>query len=413
MIDAPNSATAEAALLGALLMVGGRQMVDALVRDYNLAPEDFYDARHERVYRAILSIVDSDDAISPVVVAQHLNAQVDDLLAVAAPPSEAMSLARLLKRLALRRTWRSAGMTLMDAAASDDEDLVALAERALTNPTVSEDTSSADSIGHELVEWLADTSSVGISTGFLELDVMLGGGLRPGDTTALGAWTGMGKSALVDQILTGSSLAGYRCHAYINEMSRVDRGLRMIARSGAVPYSRLVRRDLSGDGDWNRAMTAASNIPFGLSEVAQWGADRIARHIRANKWDLCVFDHLHNMAYVNVATLDSIIANLANAARSSGAHLILVCQFNQERAKQEQLPMPVMRDIRGSGMLANQCASVLLLHREQASVNGIVLTTNDAIIKADKARHGIPGSVFAEFHPDSMSFWPQAPGARA
>ena len=210
-------------------------------------------------------------------------------------------------------------------------------------------------------------------------------------------------SALVDTILHDASLAGYRCHAYLNEMSPRDRTLRTLARISGVKYGHLVRRELD-QHTAPRVLQAAQRIPFGLTDCSQWSADQIARHVRANRWDLWTLDLVHNIPYERESELHRIVATLAAAARSTGSHLLLVTQFNEARAVGETLPMPVARDIRGSGMIKNLAANVLLLHRQQRNHDGFVTTDLDGIIKIDKSRHGRLGAADVVFDPDRMRF---------
>lgn len=409
MTIAPHSELAELGVIGAAMEYP--LALQHLVVEDGLTPEHFYIPDLQQVWRAILEVYDAGvpvDTVSVLARLSHL-AGADDIVQSAFVEASAIGAvrehARIVKRDAMRRSWLTAGYHLIDACASDDEQLVAQAEQMLRAPTITEDTHGPSGIGDAAFDWLNDTGKVGISTGFPALDNYLGGGLRPGDMTALGAWTGIGKSCLVDQILTDAATAGLKCHAYINEMSVTDRALRMIARGSSVPFSALVKRDLN-EGQAKQAVEASQQIPFGLTESAQWSAEQIARHIRANNWDLCALDVLHNMPYERESELHRMVGTLAAAARSSNTHLIVVCHFNEARATGDLLPRPVARDIRGSGMIKNLSANVLLLHRDQHSDGGFVVTENAGTLSIDKARHGQKGGVMVEFDPDRMRFWP-------
>lgn len=413
----PEHPAIELSLIGAALL--SPSVIERLVMDVDLEPADFSWLPMGKAWAAILELHAQDGRVTPatleakldqVPLGAHTSAQlVADAVASPSDIAAIIPHGRLVKQAALQRTWAQAGYKLLEAAGVGDEQLVANAEQLLAAPTVSEDTHSPEAFGLETLRFLNEKGAVGTETGFAWLDNMLAGGLRPGDSTALGAWTSMGKSALVDQILTHAARLGARCHAYVNEMSAADRGIRCIARETNIPYSRLVIRDLRPD-EHSEAIRAAGRMPFGITDCAQWSADRISRHIRANKWDLCTLDLLHNMDYRDTADLDRIIAKLGAAARTSGSHLILICQFNEARAVGEILPRPVMRDLRGSGMIKNVCANVLLLHREQTNEDGIVFTQDNGWLIIDKARHGRRGvTMSVEFNPQQMTFYELSP----
>lgn len=320
--------------------------------------------------------------------------------------AELMAHVRVLHDLAQRRRWQQAAQLYLDAATVNDDSRAAEAEALLAQAVGSDDTSEPEELAHGVFEYLSQSGPPGISTGLAPLDRQIGGGMRPGDMTAVGGWTNMGKSPLIDGMLADASRRGHRVHLYINEMSKTDRALRLVALDGAAPYQDLVLREVS-ERDGKRVLAALKRLPFAITDVSTWDGFRIARHIRTHRWDLCALDILHNVQHDGTRELDGILRALAAAARSSAAHLILACHLNEERAKTDLLPFPVARDIRQSGMVKNLCATVLLLHREQErDEHDRVITSNDASLYADKARHGQRGGVALVFDPMRMRFLP-------
>lgn len=397
---------AEQAVLAATLI--SPPVVDRLTLDYALTPAEFDHPAHRTIYTAILELHSRGarvDTIALAAAAPAHAALIQDLPAFTPGIGNIGEHAAIVKRAALRRSWHAAATRLIEAADTDNEALVAQAEALLAAPSGTDETWTPDRLGEDACDFLTDKGQVGISTGVPKLDELLAGGLRPGDMTAIGAWTSMGKSVLVDTWLHDAAIEGRSCHVYVNEMSPRDRTLRTLARMGAAPYAQLARREVTPT-DAPRVLDAAKRIPFGVTDCAQWDAAQIARHARANRWDLWAVDLVHNMAYERESELHQIVATLAAAARSSNSHLLLVVQFNEARAVGETLPVPVARDIRGSGMIKNLSANVLLLHREQTNQGGFVTTSRDGILKIDKSRHGQLGMVPVTFFPDEMRFKP-------
>jgi replicative DNA helicase len=372
-----------------------------------LAHFDNPTARH--VFASMLALHDKGEAIDVVTLAAHADmdaADVDRLTASFGSVGNVLEHAKAVKRFALRRTWTVAAQLLHQAAAEDDEQLVAQAEQTLARPTVTEDSYTPGKLADEVAEYIQDDAAPGISTGFGEFDTIIGGGLRPGDTTVLMAWESMGKSALAFQWLTlaADTLGRDKVHAYINDMSPRDCALRMVAHSGAVSWGKLARKRLDNQ-DMAKVLDMLNRMPFGVTDASQWTAEQVSRHMRINRWDICVLDVLHNMPYSDEGELHRNAATLVNAARSSGCHLILVCHLNQERAKSEILPRPVIRDIRGSGMLSKLAATVVSLHRPQSMNGPFVETSMVGTITAEKARHGERGmGIDICFVPQHMRF---------
>lgn len=403
-----TSYSAEQAVLAATMLAPA--VVDRLTLDHDLQPHDFESLRHQRIYAAILDVHSRGARIDPITLHHQLDGEIPehelaDLAGYAGSVTAIGEHAAIVKQHARRRTWRLAGHRLVEAADTGDEQLVAQAEALLTAPTATDETWDTRRLGEDACDFLAEKSAVGIATGFPQLDELLAGGLRPGDMTVVGAWTSMGKSAWASTVLHTAATDGYRCHEYINEMSPRDRTLRTLARMTGAPYGDLVQRHVNATYA-PLVLDAAQRLPFGVTECAQWTVEQIARHVRANRWDLWCLDILHNIPYERESELHHIVVALAAAARSTGSHALVCVHFNEARAVGEVLPTPVARDIRGSGMVKNVAANVLLLHREQRSEGGFVTTSKDGIVKVDKSRHGRLGAVHVRFEPDQMRFVP-------
>jgi replicative DNA helicase len=101
--------------------------------------------------------------------------------------------------------WRdrvTAATMMLEAASTLDEDAFDAAERTLAGEDGdTEPLLTPERLGERFYDWLADDGKGVIETPLPKLNDMLRGGLRPGATTVIGAWTSMGKSVLVDQLL--------------------------------------------------------------------------------------------------------------------------------------------------------------------------------------------------------------------
>lgn len=407
---AVDSNPAERAVISLALMAPNA-IVDRALTDHQLEPWEFQTPHLADAWKAIAGLHADGDRIDEITVAARMTVDnaakvIADVFTYDIDVSGLPRYVDIVRAGVRRRSWQRAARILAEAVVTGDEEHAAKAEKHLAAPSgrAADDTSSAEQVGHDVIDYLQDTDApVAIPTGITGLDNRIGGGLRPGDVTAIGGWTSMGKSVFCDQVLAHARINGRACHAYINEMSRVDRGLRMLARNTGIPHSQLMRRDITTD-EARRVVDAASRLPFGITDCSQWTAEQIARHIRRHKWDLCALDLLHNIPYDGENELHRMTSILANAARSAGTHLLLVCQLNEERAKSELLPVPVIRDIRGSGMVKNLAANVVMVHRFQEHKDGVVWTTNEAVLTAAKSRHGQQGGVTVRFNPDRMQF---------
>jgi replicative DNA helicase len=380
--------------------------------------ECFHTPTNLRMWRAIVALSDNQEDVTAEQVARAMSegpdatdqdrVHVNRVLTDPSPASGLHNDAERLREMARRRRWQYISQLAAQAAATNDETLIAQVERLLATTEQSEDTLTPMDLGLKVVDWLSDTKPVGISTGLRDLDAAIGGGWRPGDMTVLAAYSGLGKSTLLDTMLTTAARARASCHVYVNEMNAVDRGLRMVARESRVVWKSLALRKM-GDRDHIDAQRAASRLPFGITDCSMWTAERIARHARASHWKLWAVDLVSNMGHRDEQELSQIINTLASAARNTGSHCILITQLNRARNVGDTLPRPVARDIRGSGMFEAQARNVLMLHREQTATgsgsNREITTAMEGMVFVEKATHGVRGaSVPVYFHPEHMMF---------
>lgn len=412
----PRDLEAEHAVIGSVLL--SNNILATLLVDEHLAVADFSDGRNAVLWQAIIDLHDNDEPIDPLTVSRKAGIDetiVDGLSATVPAPGNARHYAKIVRRTALRRRWHDAGMTLIEAADRDDGRLAEQAERELAHGEQSSDTYDQQRLAGEIADYFDTSKPVGITTGFHGLDDIIAGGFRPGNMTVLAAWEAMGKSVLVAQWLALAANSGRKAHLYTNDTPVRDLALRMLAHMGAARWGQLAARRMPEETA-QRVLKASDQLPFGMTDTSDyetWTARAIARHIRVNQWDLCALDVLHNMPYRDEGDLRLTASTLKNAAQSSGAHLILVCHLNQERAKDDTLPPPVRRDLRGSGMLAKLAANVLFLHRPQSRADVGVVTDKVGTLVADKARHGRSGdAIEVAFEPQHMSFRLPTPADR-
>lgn len=416
----PHSLDAEQAVLGAVLL--SDRILEPLLTETGLRAEHFYRPAHQAVFAAMTAMHDTGEPVDPLTLTSRLTAAgaldvvggKGELEALAAAVPMVGNVRSYARTVIAEHTWRQrleANRQQLDAITRRDEDGYNAAETALAG-TGRADTATAtpDDLAAEFLEWYDDPGDTAIPTPWPAVTRLLRGGLRAGDTTIVAGWTSMGKSVVVDQLLEHAAERGRRCHAYLNEMSRVDRTARVLARRTGVPFARIAGRELA-PLDTEKVVAAAAGLPFGITVCAGWSAEDIARHVRRYRWDLAVVDLVTRIPAERTADWDRISGVLTDAARMSGCHLLMVCQLNQERLKTLIKPPPVNRDLRNTGAWANDAANVLFVHREQEEVldnlgdgTGLVRTLPDGHLRLDKARNGEPGAVPVSFDARWMRF---------
>ncbi len=206
----PHSLEAEEAVLGSLLIDP-----DAIYDVSNfLRPEAFYKAQNKWIYEAILALNNRREPIDFITLIEELRRQerleelggeayVIDLINAVPTSVNAKSYGRLVEAAALRRKMISAAGTIANYAYDEAEDInvvIDRAEQALFS--ISEERTTRDlvpikQIAHAYLDRIQalneqDGDIVGVPTGFVDLDRLLGG-LNKSDLVILAGRPGMGK----------------------------------------------------------------------------------------------------------------------------------------------------------------------------------------------------------------------------
>lgn len=403
----PADIALEETVLGTILISG--RVLPILAGDEHLTVECFYRGWHRQVYAAMLALNNRDEPVDTATVRQqlaHTGVTLEQAERVELLVSQVVNLGnvraytRRLVELAAWRQVKHAGIELVAAADTLDRQRRDQAETLLRRPVHDSRSQDPDQLASMLLDHLTGGSVVRtLPIAFHGLTGPMAGGLRESETTLLGGWTSMGKSACLDTMLTHAARLGHRVHLYINEMTVKVRSMRILAAEARVPLSRLLNHATmrAEDAD-NATRVLKTGMPFGITDVFSWTAEEIARDIRLRGWELAGVDILHLIPHREVKDLDEISQTLTLAAKSSGCHLIATVHLNEERAKSGVLPTPVIRDIRGSGMLKNNTDNVLFIHRDQeADSRGIVTMGDQGSLAVAKCRNGALGGVAVEF----------------
>lgn len=395
----PGDYQAERAALGCLLLDG-----EALERVADwLTPEQFCLEQHGLIYTAMLACYSRREPPDVTTVAAELRrheyrliggemiSRLDavrglgylmELVNEAADPYRVEHYAATISRTATLRRLIEAGGKISalgyDEASELDETLDA-AEQELF--AVSQRRESAAALGVDLSEaagaWWARVERLqsgedeaGIQTGWRDLDEKLL--LRRGQFHIFAARPGVGKSALALALARNVAQRGEAVDIYSLEMERMLMQDRLYAMEAGVDVNHIQRgrlndREMRALGD---ATGRASQWPihivdrFQLSHLGLRGYAR-RRHARA-KPGLLIVDHIGLLPSPkaenrNVA-LGEITRGFVHLALELDTVILALSQLNREVEKRAS-KVPGLSDLRDSGNLEQDAASVTFLHR--------------------------------------------------
>lgn len=158
----------------------------------------------------------------------------------------------------------------------------------------------------------AEQSSLRMSTGIQDLDVVLGGGVLPGGVLLLAGQPGIGKSTLLLQV--ASSIAAKQPVLYASGEESASQVKLRASRLGA---------EKNDD----------------LAFVASTSADDIAATIRSGHYKLVIIDSIQTLSLNEITSAPGTVSQITNssnviirAAKDSGAAVILVGHVTKEGA---------------------------------------------------------------------------------
>jgi replicative DNA helicase len=384
-----------------------------------LKPEHFYRDSYGAIFAAMLDLNDKGQPVDSLTLREYLSHHGTlegvggraalDLLSGSVPEvSNFRSYCRIvIEKYKWRIRLRSAYRQQMAVMNEDlDEHGRAMYEADHVDKALEE---SHVNPAEDFIKWY-ESDTHGIPTPFDVLTKALGGGFLPGDVTIIGAWPGHGKTVLADMcVLHARREVDARCHIYFNELHSALRTARMLARLTQLPWWNIRDKNL-GSGELAAVLKAVSqDMPAEYQKVEGWDVDRICRHIRRYRWDLCVVDTASRIPASDTKAVEVVSGKLADVARETNTHVILTVQLNLERVKQAIKPVPTARDLLGGGAWWRDARNVLFVWRKQEKIPNMDDMTRALLegwIVTDKATHGEPekGFVPVTFVPKYMTY---------
>lgn len=411
----PHSIELEQALLGAILISNTAfERVSDLLR-----AEHFFDPLHGQIYETIATLICSGKLASPVTLAPYFDAaepinpgttvqQYLGRLAINATSTlYVLDYAKQIFDLATRRALIDVGATLVAEAGDiglDDDPAKAIerAEQALYAVASTGHAPESVSLGSVLKGVVADSMEawrtggreVGLSTGFIDLDKALGGGLKAGNLIILAGRPAMGKSALAANI--GFNVADRRRKAIAAqqhgqsmtstggivdfnslEMSHEEIGGRLLATAAGIPLNVITGGMFKDQDEAEHVVRTEQRIaatPFHIDATGGISLARLATRARRLKrrrgMDLLIIDYLQLMGTPDKKggtrndEITAITTGLKALAKELQIPIIALSQLSR-KVEDRADKRPQLADLRESGAIEQDADVVLFCYREE------------------------------------------------
>ena len=433
--ERPHSDAGERSVLGSLLIASQAwEPVAELIE-----ADDFYRSGHRQIYEGMLQLTDAGGPVDAVALAELLNSKgqleaaggmryLAELANNVPSASNAVSYARVVRTLGMRRRLIDAGQRIADIGFSPDgrdgERMLRDADEALAATGDRRQMEGPQLLGPAMRSMVAALEAacrggqpdLGLHTGFDAVDEKIVA-LRPADLIVVAGRPSMGKTAFAMNIVEHNLL---RMSAeeqkpvvvFSLEMPVDDLAMRMLASVGKVDGARI--RSLRCDGlDWKKLGEAAAQLkdkPLLIDPTAALSPIELRNRLRQVARQhgppaLVVVDYIQLMqvpgAENRTHEISEISRSLKTVAKQFNCPLIALSQLNravEHRANKR----PQMADLRESGAIEQDADIVIFIYRH--SVYEPDADERDAEIIISKQRNGPTGHCMLAFTKQYLRF---------
>ncbi|HWK44358.1 MAG TPA: replicative DNA helicase [Stellaceae bacterium] len=411
----PHNAEAEQALLGAILVNNGTYQ---RVAEF-LLPDHFADAAHGRIYAAIVKLIergqianpvtlknlfDQDEALAEVGGAQYLARLAASVVTII----NAGDYGRTIHDLYLRRQLIGIGDDVVNDAYAQDIDHAAgqqiqVAEKKLFELATAGQTDGGfkpfrqaiiDAVALAETAYKRSGKTTGVSSGFTELDRLLGG-LHPSDLLILAGRPSMGKTALATNIAFNAAKAyrpvrgadgrmtaedGAVVGFFSLEMSAEQLAARVLSEASGVSSDKIRRGEVGRD-EFERFVVASQELtstPLFIDDTPALSITalrtRARRLMRQQGLNLIIVDYLQLLMAGpsgssrgpenRVQEVSEITRGLKALAKELNVPVIALSQLSRA-VEQREDKRPMLSDLRESGSIEQDADVVMFVFREE------------------------------------------------
>ena len=410
----PANAEAEMGLLGAILI---NNRAFERVSEF-LAEEHFSEEFHRRIWRACKTLIERGQRADPTTLRHYFEsdevyraiggaAYVARLAANATTVINAADYGRLIHDLYLRRELIELGTDVVNDAFSGDLEVSAVdqiesAEQGLYDLATtgsyeggfrSLTDAVTDAVNMAQAAFKRDGKTVGVPSGFTQIDLMLGG-LHKSDLIVLAGRPSMGKTALATNIAfnvarasaaeaagadpgNGSATGAPAVGFYSLEMSAEQLANRMVAEQTQIASDRIRRGELN-EAQFDKLVRASrelEGLSFFIDDTPALTVSALRTRARRLKRQhglaLLVVDYLQLVSGSRnarndgrVQEISEITRGLKTLAKELDVPVLALSQLSRAVENRED-KRPQLADLRESGTIEQDADVVMFIYREE------------------------------------------------
>lgn len=388
----PQNSEAEKSVLGSMLLDK-----DAVINVAGiLIPEFFYEEKHMQIYAAIVELFEEGLPIDLVTITDKLKnkkqlkkvggrAYLTDLVSFVPTSAHAEEYAKIVKGNAMRRKLISTSariaefafneeITVQDVMDKSEQMLFGVAEQGITTNFVHIKDLLKDA--YERAERAdKNEAALGVSTGFKDLDSLLGG-FQPSDLIILAARPSVGKTSLSLDFLRHAAIAQKKKCAYFSlEMGTTQIIDRLVGMQASIPFWELRTGRLNDEKFLKLAdaMGVLSEADIFIDDKPGQTINEVrtkARRLALERGvDVIMVDYLQLMRAETkegrTQEVSLISQGLKNIARELKVPVIALSQLSRA-IEQRNTRRPQLSDLRESGSIEQDADVVMFIDREES-----------------------------------------------
>ena len=416
----PYNIEAEEAVLGSLLIDS-----EAIFRvSPFLRPDDFYIVKNGWIYEVILTLHERRQPADFVTVCDELEnrqqledvggaAYISTLISAVPTAIHVEAYGHIVERTALRRRLIDAASQIAGFAYEEEQNIDEVIDRSeavlfgISQRRTSRDLVPIKQVLTDYYDRIAylyehQGEPLGIPTGFVDLDKLLGG-LQRSDMIIIAARPGVGKTSMLLSIaLSAARKYKQKVGIFSLEMSNEQLVQRLVSSETGIDSQRLRMGELE-ENEWPKFVEAAGHLSdtmIFIDDTPGLSALQLrtkARRLHAEYGlDLIMVDYLQLMSgdfrsENRVQEISYISRSLKGLARELNVPLVAASQLSRA-VEQRHDKKPILSDLRDSGAIEQDADVVIFLYRDEL-YNPDTELKNIADVMVSKHRHGPTGTV--------------------
>lgn len=433
----PSSVDAERAILGAALL--DRDALLYVVE--SLTTEDFYEPRNAAAFEIIADMAAKDKAVDNITFINELSSRdmlekiggtsfltmiVDSVTTTANLEHHC----QIVKDKSLHRDLIKVGSDIVkigfseeiespEAVSSAEQMVYNISKRGSHKETFKDFYRIITDVFNKFENNLsADTVSVGVKSGFKDLD-HLTGGFQPGSLNIIAARPSMGKTAFALNIARYASVEESTNVLFFSlEMSAEQLGFRLLEAQAQVDMREIERSKTYRNDQWNAIVNAASVLskaPIKIDDSAGLNTMELRSKCRRffskhrGEPSIIMVDYLQLVENARRTEsrqqdVSDISRALKGLAREFEVPVIALSQLSREVEKRGNDKRPILSDLRDSGAIEQDADIVAFLFRPTYYDQDKDVDDPSAVLSIAKHRNGPTGKIDLIFYNDIQRF---------